>query len=107
MRLPSINTALTVWKAGNGAASLTLWRWLPKLTESSIKAAKCPPDKDRLELSDAACPGLILRVTKAGSKTFSFKYWSPLGKTVALTLGSYPDLALAAARSKVADHRKT
>jgi hypothetical protein len=26
---------------------------------------------------------------------------------VALTLGSYPDLALAAARSKVADHRKT
>jgi len=80
---------------------------MPKLTDSSIKAAKCPPDKDRLELSDAACPGLILRVTKAGSKTFSFKYWSPLGKTVALTLGSYPDLELAAARSKVADHRKT
>jgi hypothetical protein len=46
---------------------------MPKLTDSSIKAAKCPPDKDRLELSDAACPGLILRVTKAGSKTFSFK----------------------------------
>jgi integrase len=80
---------------------------MPKLTDSSIKAAKCPPDKHRLELSDAACPGLILRVTKAGSKTFSFKYWSPLGKTVALTLGSYPDLELAAARSKVADHRKT
>jgi hypothetical protein len=80
---------------------------MPKLTDSSIKAAKCPPDKDRLELSDAACQGLILRVTKAGSKTFSFKYWSPLGKTVALTLGSYPDLELAAARSKVADHRKT
>ena len=80
---------------------------MPKLTDSSIKAAKCSPDKDRLELSDAACPGLILRVTKAGSKTFSFKYWSPRGKTVALTLGSYPDLELAAARSKVADHRKT
>jgi hypothetical protein len=74
---------------------------MPKLTDSSIKAAKCPPDKDRLELSDAACPGLILRVTKAGSKTFAFKYWSPLGKTVALTLGSYPDLELAAARSDV------
>jgi hypothetical protein len=80
---------------------------MPKLTDSSIKAAKCPPEKDRLELSDLACPGLILRVTRAGSKTFSFKYWSPLGKTVALTLGSYPDLALATARSKVADHRKT
>ncbi|SIO52299.1 Site-specific recombinase XerD [Bradyrhizobium erythrophlei] len=80
---------------------------MPKLTDSAIKAAKCPPDKDRLELSDAACPGLILRVTKAGSKTFSFKYWSPLlSKTVALTLGTYPDIDLAAARAKVAEHRK-
>jgi hypothetical protein len=48
-----------------------------------------------------------LRVTKAGSKTFSFKYWSSQGKTVALTLGSYPDLELAAAWSKVAVHRRT
>jgi hypothetical protein len=81
---------------------------MKKLTDAAIKAARCPEGKDRLELSDASCPGLILRVTKTGSKTFLFKYWSPLlSKTVGLTLGSYPDVDLAAARAKVADHRKT
>lgn len=81
---------------------------MPKLTDASIKAATCPPDKNRHELSDAGCPGLLLRVTKAGSKTFTFKYWSPLlSKTVSLALGAYPALSLAAARNKVADHRKT
>jgi integrase len=81
---------------------------MPKLTDASIKAATCPPEKSRLELSDASCPGLILRVTRAGSKTFTFKYWSPiLSKTVSLSLGTYPALSLAAVRDKVADHRKT
>jgi integrase len=81
---------------------------MPKLTDSSIKAAACPADKHRLELSDASCPGLILRVTRAGAKTFTFKYWSPLlSKTVSLALGSYPALSLAAARNKVANHRNT
>ena len=81
---------------------------MPKLTDSSIKAAKCPPDKDRLELSDAACQGLILRVTKAGSKTFSFKYWSPLGKTVAAHAWLSTRISeLAAAESRWPSHRKT
>lgn len=72
------------------------------------QSGSLPEGKDRLELSDASCPGLILRVTKTGSKTFLFKYWSPLlSETVGLTLGSYPDVDLAAARAKVADHRKT
>jgi len=79
-----------------------------KLTDAAIKAARCAEDKKRIELSDSACPGLILRVTRAGSKTFLLKYWSPvLSKTVGLTLGSYPALDLAAARRKVGDHRKT
>src|SRR6266699_3802721 len=80
---------------------------MPKLTDSSIKAAACPADKHRMELSDTACPGLILRVTRAGSKSFLFKYWSPLlSKSVSLTLGSYPALDLAGARDRIADHRK-
>lgn len=48
-----------------------------KLTDATIKAARCAEDKKRIELSDSACPGLILRVTRAGSKTFLLKYWSP------------------------------
>jgi len=80
---------------------------MPKLTDSSIKAAACPADKHRMELSDTACPGLILRVTRAGAKSFLLKYWSPLlSKSVSLTLGSYPALDLAGARDRIADHRK-
>jgi hypothetical protein len=41
---------------------------MPKLTDSAIKAAKCPPEKDRIELADSSCPGLYLRVTKNGAK---------------------------------------
>src|SRR5262245_58287866 len=81
---------------------------MPKLTDSSVKAAKCPLGKDRVELSDASCPGLVLRVTKNGARTFALKYWSPiLSKTVTLNLGKYPDLTLNKAREKVGEHRKT
>src|SRR5690349_18227299 len=81
---------------------------MPKLTDSSIKAVKCPPEKNRVELSDSSCPGLYLRVTKNEVKTFAFKYWSPiLSKTVTLNLGKYPDLSLTTAKEKVGEHRKT
>lgn len=80
---------------------------MPKLTDSAIKAAKCPPGKDRIELADSSCPGLYLRVTKNGAKTFAFKYWSPiLAKTVTLVLGQYDDITLPDAKRKVGDHRK-
>ncbi|MCK1489758.1 integrase arm-type DNA-binding domain-containing protein [Bradyrhizobium sp. 180] len=80
---------------------------MPKLTDSAIKAAKCPPGKDRIELADSSCPGLYLRVTKNGAKTFAFKYWSPiLAKTVTLALGQYDDITLTDAKRKVGDHRK-
>ncbi|MCK1661832.1 integrase arm-type DNA-binding domain-containing protein [Bradyrhizobium sp. 151] len=80
---------------------------MPKLTDSAIKAAKCPPAKDRIELADSSCPGLYLRVTKNGVKTFAFKYWSPiLTKTVTLNLGQYDDISLTDAKRTVGDHRK-
>lgn len=80
---------------------------MPKLTDSAIKAAKCPPAKDRIELADSSCPGLYLRVTKNGVKTFAFKYWSPiLSKTVTLNLGQYDDISLTDAKRKVGDHRR-
>lgn len=80
---------------------------MPKLTDSAIKAAKCPPAKDRIELADSSCPGLYLRVTKNGVKTFAFKYWSPiLSKTVTLNLGQYDDISLTEAKRKVGDHRR-
>lgn len=80
---------------------------MPKLTDSAIKAAKCPPGKDRIELADSSCPGLYLRVTKNGVKSFALKYWSPiLSKTVTLALGQYDEVTLTDAKRKVGDHRK-
>jgi len=73
---------------------------MPKLSDTSIKAAKCPPGKDRVSIVDSSCQGLVLRVTKSGSKSFAFVYWSPLmNKTVTVTLGKYPDLTYAKART--------
>lgn len=80
---------------------------MPKLTDQAIKATTCPDSKDRIEIADSACPGLVLRVTR-GRKTFRFVYWSPvLGKPVGLNLGTYPALKLGPARKKVAKHRET
>ena len=70
-------------------------------TDTMIKAANAAKGK-RVELTDARCPGLVLRVTDTGSKTFAHKYWSKTQqKPVRVTLGSYPALSLADARAKV------
>ena len=59
-----------------------------------------------LQVSDAKCQGLKLRVTERGAKSFAFQYRSKRdGKVVRLTLGSYPDLGLADARIKAEQFR--
>lgn len=70
-------------------------------TDTMIRAAKAAKGS-RLEYTDAKCPGLVLRVTDKGGKTFSHKYWSRThGKPVRITLGRYPAMTLADARAKV------
>jgi integrase len=81
---------------------------VPKLTDKYIAGLKCPPEKDLVAVSDDGCKGLQLRALKSGTKSWVFFYWSPLlSKSVRMSLGHYPDLSLAKARDKVADHRKT
>lgn len=76
------------------------------LTDSFVKSAKVR-SKERLQITDARCQGLELRVTPAGAKSFAFKYRSKRdAKVVRLTLGAYPDLPLAKARSIVESHRR-
>jgi integrase len=53
---------------------------------------------------DSKAKGLALRVTRAGMKTWSFVYRHD-GKPQWLTLGSYPALGLADARSQALDKR--
>lgn len=75
------------------------------LTDTIIKSAAAAPGK-RLELTDARCQGLVLRVTGNGVKTFAFIYRSPAtNKFARLTLGRYPTVALKDARVLAAAHR--
>ena len=75
------------------------------LTDTMVKSAQAATST-RLQVSDAKCQGLELRVTERGAKSFAFQYRSKRdGKVVRLTLGSYPDLSLADARIKVEQYR--
>jgi hypothetical protein len=60
-----------------------------------------PPAKGRLELADAACRGLWLRVTASGTKSFAFRYRARgVRRVERLTLGKYPDVSLRNARAR-------
>ncbi len=65
------------------------------LTDTECKNALCAGDKARLRLTDGG--GLYLEVAATGSKRWFWKYLFS-GKEKRLALGSYPDVALKAAR---------
>lgn len=71
-----------------------------------------PPTKGRLELGDEVVPGLVVRVTPRGAKSFSVIYKVPgeggvsatgrllAGRQHRITLGPYPIIGLARAREQ-------
>jgi integrase len=75
------------------------------LTEIGIKRlTKALPGK-RKEVSDALAPGLVLRVTDRGVKSFSVYYrWR--GKNSRLTLGPWPGLGIEEARARAREVRE-
>ena len=70
-------------------------------TEKYLKSLK-PQDK-RYDVKEDS--GLILRVSKDGSKTFSYVFKFD-GKTKRVTIGTYPTLSLADARTELARIKK-
>jgi integrase len=70
------------------------------LTDVLIRSLQ-PPTEGRLELADATCRRLWLRVTTQGSKSFAFRYRAQGAPRVErLTLGKYPDVSLRDARTR-------
>ena len=62
--------------------------------------ASCPhPPRGRLEFADDLCPGLRLRITSRGKKSFSVVHWAN-GRQQRITMGLYPNLSLADARAR-------
>lgn len=70
------------------------------LTNTQVEKAK-PEDG---ELNDGA--GLFLQVSKIGTKTWRFRYNHPTtGKRTKITIGTYPAVSLAQARTKREEYR--
>ena len=75
-----------------------------KLTDTAVHSYK--PRASQYSVGDASCPGLCVRITPNGIKTFAFAYRN--GATVKwLTIGRYPDVTLTKAREVANDARKT
>jgi integrase len=76
-----------------------------KLTDAAIRSYE--PGAKQYAKGDGACPGLCIRVTPKGAKSFAFAYRSKAtGKVVWLTIGRYPDVTLTKARERANDARK-
>jgi len=87
-----------------------------RLTDQGVERLKydprVAPKNGRLEITDELCPGLILRVTPKGAKSFSVIYKiqggggvTPAGRLLTgkqhrITLGSTPPLDLKSARER-------
>jgi integrase len=65
------------------------------LTARGVETAK--PTASRQEIADALLPGMYLIIQPSGAKSFAVRY-RHAGQTRKLTLGSYPQITLEAAR---------
>src|SRR5262245_57811088 len=71
------------------------------LKDRTIKALKAAPPGERYEVSDAVVPGLVVRVTDKGTKTFALVARYPGSPNpTRRALGGYGELELAEAREK-------
>jgi integrase len=69
-----------------------------KLTDLFVERAK-PPTRGRIEYFDAAFPGLALRITESGSKSWC-AFYRYKGRLRRLTIGRYPTVRPAQARKE-------
>ena len=70
-----------------------------KLTDQLLRSLK-PPTKGRTVITDTERAGLRFRITASGSASFLLEKKIKGGKRRAFTLGTYPNMSLAAARAE-------
>jgi len=76
-----------------------------KLTDTGLRAYQSRAAQ--YSIGDASCPGLCVRITPKGVKSFAYAYRNKgTGKVAWLTLGRYPDVPLARAREIANASRK-
>jgi integrase len=72
-----------------------------KLTERAIASLTCPPGKRDRMVFDAECPGLGVRITDKGTRTFIMQRTDPAGRKVRIAVGVWGGMTLDQARSAV------
>ena len=73
-----------------------------RLTDDIVRRAK-PADDRVTEYRDATMPGLALRVSTGGTKSWTIRYRTEGGTQRRLSLGKYPAVSLASARTNALD----
>lgn len=80
--------------------------FIKRLVDALVRSIK-PPPSGRLELADIRCPGLALRITPAGVRSWCFRFRDPrTAKTTRSTIGKYPGVKLAEARESAESLRR-
>ena len=70
------------------------------LTDTFVRSLK-PPASGRMEVNDLRCAGLVLRLTPNGSQSWCWRFRDPAtAKTTRATIGKYPAISIAQARSR-------
>jgi integrase len=73
-----------------------------KLTDRYVDAVK-PPATGRVEIVDTGAPGLVLRITAKGVKSWAIRYSPKGGQQQRASFGTYPAIKLSAARERAKD----
>ena len=73
-----------------------------RLTDDIVRRAK-PVDDRVTEYRDVSMPGLALRVSTGGTKSWTIRYRIEDGTQRRLSLGKYPAVSLASARANALD----
>jgi integrase len=71
---------------------------MPVVTLTDRFCATIKPAAERVDYTDEKTPGLMLRVSHTGAKSFAALFVTPSGKRARITLGQYPRVSLAKAR---------
>jgi integrase len=72
---------------------------MPSLKLTADKVERAKPGAALSELADTLSRGLALRISPGGVKSWSLRYRLPNGERKRITLGAYPGMSLAKARS--------
>lgn len=76
-------------------------------TDAFVRSKAVPQGGRRTSYSDRETPGLELRVSESGVKSWAFRYRDAAGRTRRFKIGHYPAIGLKHAREQVAEAKRT